>query len=127
MFGSIALALVMSRSPSATAPLRCLAMPRPYSEDVSLGLIFSAASKSAMAFLVNPLFRLTRPRLSSASTKLGRSRNASLQSFNAARRSPVTLRTQQRLFRASTSFGLSRSEAVDDLLEVLDVAHVRRS
>src|SRR5438552_949960 len=68
----MALALAISRSPSEIEPFRFLASPRPYSEDVNLGLIFSAASKSAIAFLVWPLFRLTRPRLSSASTKFGR-------------------------------------------------------
>src|SRR5258705_479696 len=74
-----------------------LASPRPYREDVNLGLILSAASKSAIAFLVWPLLRLTRPRLSKASTKFGRSRSASLQSFSAACRSPITVRAQQRL------------------------------
>src|ERR1700730_5223205 len=103
----MALALDISRSPSETEPLRFFARPRPYSDEVNLGLILSAASKSAIAFLVCPLLRLTRPRLSSASTKFGRSRSASLQSFKAACRSPITVRAQQRLLKASTSLGVS--------------------
>src|SRR3979490_275818 len=107
----MALALAISKSPSEIEPLRRLARPRPYSDDVNLGLILRAASKSAIAFFVCPLFRLTRPRLSRASTKFGRSRSASLQSFNAACRSPITVRVQQRLLKASTSLGFSRREA----------------
>src|ERR1700692_2133700 len=103
----MAFALDISNSPSEIEALRCLARPRPYSDDVNLGLILSAASKSAMAFLACPLFRLTRPRLSRASTKFGRNRRASLQSFNAAFRSPITERAQQRLLKASTSLGFS--------------------
>src|ERR1700675_3629063 len=116
MFGSIALALDMSTAPSEIAPLRCLARAPPYSEEVNLGLILRAASKSAIAFLVCPLFRLTSPRLSRASTKFGRSRSASLQSFNAACRSPPTVRVQQRLLYASTSLGFNRSELSKSLM-----------
>src|ERR1700694_5522927 len=112
----MALALVTSVPPSEIDPLRCLASPRPYSDDVNLGLIFRAASKSAIAFFVCPLFRLTRPRLSRASTKFGRNRSASLQSFNAAFRSPMTERAQQRLLKASTSLGLSLIEASKSLM-----------
>src|SRR3954451_19934249 len=97
MLGSIAFALLISRSPSGIEPLRFLARPRPYSDDVNLGLILRAASKSAIAFLFWPFFRLTSPRLSSASTKFGRNRSASLQSFSAAGGSPMTVRVQQRL------------------------------
>src|ERR1700687_1304405 len=112
----MAFALDISNSPSEFEPLRCLARPRPYSDDVNLGLILSAASKSAMAFFVCPLFRLTRPRLSRAATKFRRHPGASLQSFNAACRSPMTLRAQQRLLKASTSLGLSLIEASKSLM-----------
>src|SRR5207237_9635526 len=115
-FGSIALALDISRAPSVIEPLRFLARPRPYSDEVSLGLILRAPSKSAIAFLVCPLFRLTRPRLSRASTKFGRNRSASLQSFNAAFRSPITVRAQQRLLKASTSLGFSLIELSKSLM-----------
>src|SRR5437879_1086362 len=112
MLGSIALALLISRSPSETDPLRFLATPRPYSDEVNLGLIFSAASKSAIAFLVCPLLRLTRPRLSSASTKFGRSRNASLQSFSAAARPPMTVRARQQTEAAREQPAAAGSKAV---------------
>src|SRR3977135_175511 len=105
----MAFALDISNSPSEIEPLRCLASPPPYSDEVNLGLILRAASKSAIAFLVWPLFKLTRPRLSRASTKFGRSRSASLQSRKAACKSPITVRAQQRLLKASTSLGFSRS------------------
>src|SRR4030095_11360940 len=112
----MALALVISSSPSETAPLRGVARPRPYSDDVNLGLIFRAASKSAIAFLVCPLFRLTSPRLSRASTKSGRNRSASLHPLKAALRSPITVRAQHRLLKASTSLGFSLIELSKTLM-----------
>mgnify|MGYP003694759669 CR=1 FL=1 len=83
IFGSIALALAISSSPSEIAPLRFLASPRPYSDEVNLGLILERGVKIGDRVLGLPALQIDQPAAVEAHRRSsGAAASASLQSFS---------------------------------------------